>query len=185
MYEIYEDSESDDVGSINQCIVCLFQLQYLESRKPISSILDKEFQGNIKPNVVVSVGYFRDQGGNFQFSSFSSPTVQEKKFDVINEAVIPHNKKMWQLPVLNFLLLTISMTLQHVTWKQSRVISLASFIFYAHNFKYVGMVSWIVCFYAFKFFQYFVHSMMDASFNQIINFWIGYIGSFPIFEKNF
>ena len=57
MYDIYEESESDDVGSRNQCIVCLFEQQSLESRKPISSILEKEFQGNIKPNVVVSVGY--------------------------------------------------------------------------------------------------------------------------------
>ena len=93
MYDIYEDSESDDVESPNQCIVCLFEQQSSERRNPISSILDKELQGNSKPNVVVSVGYFRDQGGNFQFSSLSSPTIQEKKFDVINELVISHKQE--------------------------------------------------------------------------------------------
>ena len=93
MYDIYEDSESDDVGSLNQCIVCLFEQQSSKSINPISSILDKEFQGNNKPNVVVSVGYFRDQGGNFKFSSFSSPTIQEKNFDVIYQAVISHKQE--------------------------------------------------------------------------------------------
>ena len=93
MYDIYEDSESDDVGSPNQCIVCIFEKQSLESRNPISSILDKEFQGNIKPNVVVSVGYFRDQGGNFQFSSLSSPTIPKNKFDVIIQEVISHKQE--------------------------------------------------------------------------------------------
>ena len=73
--------------------MCLFEQQSSESRNPISSILDKEFQGNNKPNVVVSVVYFKDQEGNFQFSSLSSPTIQEKKFDVINQAVISHKQE--------------------------------------------------------------------------------------------
>ena len=72
MYEIYEDSESDDVGSPNQCIVCLFEQQSLESRKPVSSILDKEFQENIKPNVVVSVGISKTKEVIFNFLLFIS-----------------------------------------------------------------------------------------------------------------
>ena len=78
--------------SPNQCIVRRFEQQFPERRKLISFILEIEFQGNIKPNVVDSVGYFRDHGGNFQFSSISSPTVQ-KKFDVINETMNPHKQE--------------------------------------------------------------------------------------------
>ena len=89
-YDIYGDSESDDVWSPNQCTVCLFEQQFPKRKKLISFILEIEFQGNIKPNVLV--GYFRDHGGNFQFYYVSSPTVQ-KKFDVINETVIPHKQE--------------------------------------------------------------------------------------------
>ena len=37
-YDIYGDSESDDVWSPNQCTVCLFEQQFPKSRKLISFI---------------------------------------------------------------------------------------------------------------------------------------------------